>query len=117
MGRVKKIPIHSAMMPSIEQIIKMIISRRIIQNFFETVVMLAFMALIPSRFPKIMKGIVKSVNIGTSTETKKEMTARPKVRMASEKYRLLSWINVPIPDEVKVITAAERNRSLKCLVL
>ena len=88
-----------------------------VQNRLETVVILALIALIASKFPKMVKGIVKSVNIGISMETKKEMIASTVVSTASKKYKLLNWNIVPIPDVVKVIMAAERNKFLKCLVL
>ena len=60
-GRVKNIPISTAINPSAVNTIETIIKRRIAKKFLETIKILASMASNAFNLPKIMKGMVKTV--------------------------------------------------------
>ena len=73
---------QSAIIPSMAKMKKMIINNNTIQKFFETMVMLPFIASKALRFPKIIKGIITSVNNGTRIEIKPLIKVPTKIKFS-----------------------------------
>ena len=112
-ANVKNIPIQSANIPSIAHTKKIISNKRIIQKCFDVVEILAFIALIASRFPKIINGIVSSTSIVIITEIINEMIGIKNNKVTSRKYKLVICSKVVIPEETRLIKNPAKKRFLK----